>query len=85
MTNDFNVVFEAAQTMKVSFAQDSFNCDFGVEIPQSDYDGPYEATPSSEEQTLPTANRLLAGDIVINPIPSNYGLIEWNGSELTVS
>ena len=49
------------------------------------YHGEYEITPSSEEQILPTANTRLAHDIVINPIPSNYGLITWNGSVLTVS
>lgn len=49
------------------------------------YRGEYEVTPSSETQTLQTANRLLASNIVINPIPSNYGLITWNGSVLTVS
>lgn len=49
------------------------------------YHGEYEVTPSSEEQILPTANTRLAHDIVINPIPSNYGLITWNGSVLTVS
>ena len=49
------------------------------------YAGPYEVTPSAEKQTLRTAGRLPSGDIVVNPIPSNYGLITWNGSVLTVS
>lgn len=49
------------------------------------YSGEYEFTPSAETQTLPTAMRELTQDIVINPIPSNYGLITWNGSTLTVS
>lgn len=49
------------------------------------YDGEYEATPSENEQTLLTAGKVLAQDIVIQPIPSNYGLITWNGSTLTVS
>lgn len=49
------------------------------------YTGTYEVTPTSEVQVLPTENRTLTRDIVINPIPSNYGLITWNGSVLTVS
>ena len=49
------------------------------------YDGSYEVTPSTSAQTLDTANLLLAHNITINPIPSNYGLITWNGSVLTVS
>lgn len=49
------------------------------------YDGPMEITPTQETQTLNTTLKSLIGDIVINPIPSNYGLITWNGSTLTVS
>lgn len=50
-----------------------------------DYEGTYEITPSAEVQTLPSTDTVLHRDIVINPIPSNYGLITWNGSTLTVS
>lgn len=49
------------------------------------YTGEYEFTPSSEEQTIPIYGKVASADIVINPIPSNYGLISWNGSTLTVS
>ena len=49
------------------------------------YEGEYTVTPTSETQTLPTNGKLLARNVTINPIPSNYGLITWNGSTLTVS
>lgn len=49
------------------------------------YEGAYEVTPSEETQTLETDSLYMRGDIVIHPIPSNYGLITWNGSTLTVS
>lgn len=49
------------------------------------YTGPYEWTPSDEVQTLEIADKKALGNITINPIPSNYGLITWNGSTLTVS
>lgn len=49
------------------------------------YDGPYEFTPSQETQTVSTAEKLLLENIVINPIPQNYGLITYNGSFITVS
>ena len=49
------------------------------------YDGPTEFTPSGSAQTIEIANKKALTDITINPIPSNYGLITWNGSELTVS
>ena len=49
------------------------------------YAGPFEVTPSSETQTLETDSFYMNGNITINPIPSNYGLITWDGSSLTVS
>lgn len=50
-----------------------------------DYQGPYEVTPSQQTQTLGTAGHELSQNITINPIPSNYGLITYNGAYLTVS
>lgn len=49
------------------------------------YDGPTEITPSMETQVLLTDHHAVRANIIINPIPSNYGLITWNGSTLTVS
>lgn len=49
------------------------------------YEGPTEVTPSSETQTLDTRNFRMTENVVIKPIPQNYGLITWNGSTLTVS
>ena len=49
------------------------------------YDGPTEFTPSGSTQTIAIANKKALTDITINPIPSNYGLITWDGSTITVS
>lgn len=49
------------------------------------YTGPTEVTPTREMQVLYTANKSVLSNITVNPIPSNYGLITWNGSTLTVS
>lgn len=49
------------------------------------YDGITEITPSNQAQVLQTSNKALTRNIVVNPIPSNYGLVTWNGSVLTVS
>ena len=49
------------------------------------YSGQTEIIPSEEAQTLQTANKTVLHNIIINPIPSNYGKITWNGSTLTVS
>lgn len=51
----------------------------------AEYDGPYEVTPSSEPQVLQTQFLKMAHDVIVNPIPSNYGRVEWNGVALTVS
>ena len=53
--------------------------------PIPDYHGEYEVTPTQETQVLHTAGERLLRDVVVNPIPSNYGLITWNGSVLTIS
>lgn len=49
------------------------------------YEGNYEITPSEELQTLPTANRMLARNIVVAPIPQNYGRITYNGGGITIT
>ena len=50
-----------------------------------DYEGTYEITPSVEAQTLPSTDTVTHRDIVINPIPSNYGRITYDGTVITVS
>ena len=49
------------------------------------YTGAYEAIPSAVVQIIPTKDKVMTADFKVKPIPSNYGLISWNGSELTVS
>lgn len=49
------------------------------------YEGNYEITPSEELQTLPTANRQLARDIVVAPIPKNYGQITYSGGGIIIT
>ena len=49
------------------------------------YHGAYTITPSNEPQVLDTDTLILDGNITINPIPSNYGLITWDGTKITVS
>lgn len=50
-----------------------------------EYHGAVEVVPSAETQTLTTHDLYMTTDIIIDPIPSNYGLITWDGSALTVS
>lgn len=49
------------------------------------YTGDYEVTPDESEQVFAVKGKKMTDDFTVNPIPSNYGLITWNGSTLTVS
>ena len=49
------------------------------------YEGATTFTPSDTVQVIQTKDLVLGDDITIEPIPSNYGRIEWNGAYLTVS
>ena len=48
------------------------------------YPGPYEVTPGEDEQVLDTEQKTLSGNLVVKPIPSNYGRIEWDGTSILV-
>lgn len=49
------------------------------------YVGETHITPAQNQQILNTEDKILIDNIIIDPIPSNYGKITWNGSILTVS
>ena len=66
----------------------SFNANFGtvieVEVGEH-YEGVYIATPTQAQQVFPTQGKVMDEDFIVEPIPSNYGLIEWNGLYLKIS
>lgn len=49
------------------------------------YEGDYNVTPAGEAQILSTSGKLMTEDIKIERIPSQYGLVTWDGSVITVS
>ena len=50
------------------------------------YDGAYEVTPQARSDViLDTSGKLMTDEVIIKAIPSNYGLITWDGFTLTVS
>lgn len=49
------------------------------------YSGEYEATPTQSTQVFETKDKVMTSNFVVNPIPSNYGLITYNGYDITVS
>lgn len=48
------------------------------------YNGSLSVVPSNETQILQTSGKKIAGNIVVDPIPNNYGKVSWNGSYLMV-
>ena len=48
------------------------------------YEGEYTVVPGEDAQALPTAGKSLAQDVTVEPIPSNYGRIAWNGAAIMV-
>lgn len=48
------------------------------------YEGEYTIIPSRFRQTLQTCGKAMLENVVIEPIPNNYGLITYNGFELTI-
>lgn len=78
-------VITHGQTVEVTSQRHEIGVTTGI-LPITDiYGGAYEITPSAAPQTLETAHLMMRENVVINPIPSNYGLITWNGATLTVS
>lgn len=49
------------------------------------YPGPYSVTPSAETQILRTEGMQMDQNVVVNPIPSNYGRIAWDGAVLRIT
>lgn len=50
-----------------------------------EYEGEIEFIPSAEAQTIHIKNTVAHTDIIIDPIPSNYGLITQVGAGIRVS
>lgn len=42
------------------------------------YSGPYEIEPAGEEQILQTKDKITTQDIIIKPVPKEYGLVTYN-------
>ena len=49
------------------------------------YRGPTEFVPTQQPQHVYVGGKAVRSDILIKPIPENYGLITYDGATLTVS
>lgn len=78
------------QTLSVDVSHATYSTEFQNSITRDyverePYTGAYEITPSGELQILSTKNLRMTDNITVNPVPSNWGRIDWNGQYLTVS
>lgn len=64
--------------------EESFKVDVATSFLPETYEGQCEVIPSASGQILNTEGKVCLSNIIIKPIPSNYGRIEWNGSTLSV-
>lgn len=74
----FNAEFTSTNNFDAVF-------DTVVEIAPDPYIGQYEFTPADEQQTINIKKKVATDNIIINPIPSNYGKIAWDGVGIRVS
>lgn len=85
----FKVTFSSPPAFSATFSGgENLKADFGnyIEVPVTDYyDGEYTVTPGAQEQVIPIIGKTARQNITVGAVPSNYGLITWNGSTLTVS
>lgn len=80
---NIEVDFGTDEHFGVSF-DSGFNVDYSQMHEAGDYMGEYNFTPTNETQEIPTADKTLTQNIIINPIPSNYGLVSYDGSILSI-
>ena len=83
--NQMPVKLKQSEGYTVSLAMNEFDVDISNLHPMGEYNGAYNITPSEETQVLQTTGKRLTHNVVVEPIPENYGLITWNGAVLTIS
>ena len=79
---------ETTIPLEVSTNQVSIDTSIGMQVnvvAADVYRGDYTFTPTTATQTVQIANQMATSNITINPIPNNYGLIEWDGTRIRVS
>ena len=83
--NDIIEVFSAEDVIEIVSADEDVIEVNTFTLDGPPYAGPYVVTPTRSQQILPASGFVMTSDVVVEPIPSNYGLISWNGAVLTVS
>lgn len=77
-----NVPAVSASIRKPTAVTFDMDASHGIQLPE--YKGETVVVPSEEEQILKTGGHTVNDNIVIKPIPSNWGKISYNGAFLMV-
>lgn len=89
LTLDANIELDVSLTVDGFFDMDELlEGEVGTIQYYSDYtsySGATTVTPTEDTQVLGTSGTLVLTNITVNPIPTNYGKITYNGSTITVT
>ena len=77
-------VIETRVRLKVSEDTARLKAEQGIPIYSEHYTGETTVIAGEETQILNTAGLMVSENITIEPIPSNYGRIAYNGTALLV-
>ena len=85
--SDVRLAVDVAPTVALTVTdEDAAALTFGGTVFSPEvYRGAYIVTPAGNEQVLATAGMALEHDVVVAPIPDNYGLVTYNGTSLRIS
>ena len=79
-----NVQLESTGVLQAAISAEQ-NLTGVLSIAGATYTGDVDFTPQENKQVVYCAGRVMSQNIVIEPIPSNYGKIAWDGVSLHVS
>ena len=88
MSNSVVLHVEESAGATLHVSDDSTSLKIGGQfyaIGTPEYSGNYEIEPSENYQTIPMEGLRAAHNVVVDPIPNNYGLITYDGTGITVS
>ena len=88
MTRYNLTVAEDVYRLEVSQASATWTAGEYVAMRSTDlpeYTGSVDVVPTGSAQVLATAGTAVTSDIIVEPIPQNYGLITWDGRTILVS
>lgn len=72
-------------TERLAFPDGIIEAVYAIPAHDEPYEGDYIVTPSTEEQVLLCEGKSMTENVVVEAIPNNYGLITYNGFELSVT